>query len=82
MVEREGLEPSASARGPRVMTLTVRGEEEDLVRALRLGADDLARVEALLRWVGMESTHRLPPGGSASTSRSTPCASARASRCA
>lgn len=48
-----------------VMMLTVRGEEEDLVRALELGADDylnkpfsprtlLARVKALLRRAGME----------------------------
>jgi DNA-binding response OmpR family regulator len=49
-----------------VMMLTVRGEEEDLVRALELGADDyltkpfsprtlLARVKALLRRAGMEN---------------------------
>ena len=49
-----------------IMMLTVRGEEEDLVRALELGADDyltkpfsprtlLARVKALLRRAGMES---------------------------
>ena len=49
-----------------VMMLTVRGEEEDLVRALELGADDylnkpfsprtlLARVKALLRRAGIES---------------------------
>ena len=48
-----------------VMMLTVRGEEEDLVRALELGADDylnkpfsprtlLARVKALLRRAGLE----------------------------
>jgi DNA-binding response OmpR family regulator len=48
-----------------IMMLTVRGEEEDLVRALELGADDyltkpfsprtlLARVKALLRRAGME----------------------------
>ena len=50
-----------------VMMLTVRGEEEDLVRALELGADDylnkpfsprtlLARVKALLRRAGIESS--------------------------
>jgi DNA-binding response OmpR family regulator len=50
------------------MMLTVRGEEEDLVRALELGADDyltkpfsprtlIARVRALLRRAGVE------PGG-------------------
>ncbi len=49
-----------------VMMLTVRGEEEDLVRALGLGADDylnkpfsprtlLARIKALLRRAGMDS---------------------------
>jgi len=49
-----------------IMMLTVRGEEEDLVRALGLGADDyltkpfsprtlLARVRALLRRAGMET---------------------------
>jgi len=54
-----------------VMMLTARGEEEDLVRALDLGADDyltkpfsprtlLARVKALLRRAGLES------GGAAS----------------
>jgi DNA-binding response OmpR family regulator len=48
-----------------IMMLTVRGEEEDLVRSLELGADDyltkpfsprtlLARVKALLRRAGME----------------------------
>lgn len=51
-----------------IMMLTVRGEEEDLVRALELGADDyltkpfsprtlIARVRALLRRAGLE------PGG-------------------
>jgi DNA-binding response OmpR family regulator len=50
-----------------VMMLTVRSQEEDLVRALELGADDylnkpfsprtlLARVKALLRRAGMESS--------------------------
>ncbi|MGB6452596.1 MAG: response regulator transcription factor [Steroidobacteraceae bacterium] len=49
-----------------VMMLTVRSEEEDLVKALELGADDyltkpfspktlLARLKALLRRAGMES---------------------------
>src|SRR5256886_4761082 len=56
-----------------VMMLTVRGEEEDLVRALELGADDyltkpfsprtlLARVKALLRRAGMETTAPLAAG--------------------
>lgn len=56
-----------------VMMLTVRGEEEDLVRALELGADDylskpfsprtlLARVKALLRRAGMENTAPLASG--------------------
>jgi DNA-binding response OmpR family regulator len=56
-----------------VMMLTVRGEEEDLVRALELGADDylskpfsprtlLARVKALLRRAGMENTAPLAAG--------------------
>ncbi len=55
----------ARSRVP-IMMLTVRSEEEDLVRALELGADDflskpfsprtlLARVKALLRRAGMES---------------------------
>lgn len=49
-----------------VMMLTVRGEEEDLVKALELGADDylnkpfsprtlIARVRALLRRAGLEA---------------------------
>jgi DNA-binding response OmpR family regulator len=56
-----------------VMMLTVRGEEEDLVRALGLGADDylnkpfsprtlLARIKALLRRAGMESNAPLVAG--------------------
>ena len=56
-----------------VMMLTVRGEEEDLVRALGLGADDyltkpfsprtlLARIKALLRRAGMESSTPLAAG--------------------
>jgi len=56
-----------------VMMLTVRGEEEDLVRALELGADDylskpfsprtlLARVKALLRRAGMENAAPLAAG--------------------
>lgn len=56
-----------------VMMLTARGEEEDLVRALELGADDylskpfsprtlLARVKALLRRAGMENTAPLAAG--------------------
>ena len=55
----------AKSRIP-VMMLTVRGEEEDLVKALDLGADDyltkpfsprtlLARVKALLRRAGVEA---------------------------
>ena len=62
----------ARSRVP-VMMLTVRGEEEDLVRALELGADDylskpfsprtlLARVKALLRRAGMENTAPLAAG--------------------
>jgi DNA-binding response OmpR family regulator len=56
-----------------VMMLTVRGEEEDLVRALELGADDylnkpfsprtlLARVKALLRRAGMEASTPVSAG--------------------
>jgi DNA-binding response OmpR family regulator len=62
----------AHSRVP-VMMLTVRGEEEDLVRALDLGADDyltkpfsprtlLARIKALLRRAGMESSAPLAAG--------------------
>ena len=62
----------AKSRVP-VMMLTVRGEEEDLVRALELGADDylakpfsprtlLARVKALLRRAGMENSTPLAAG--------------------
>jgi len=50
-----------------IMMLTVRSEEEDLIKALDLGADDyltkpfspktlLARIKALLRRAGMESS--------------------------
>ncbi|GIK34991.1 MAG: transcriptional regulatory protein CseB [Gammaproteobacteria bacterium] len=56
-----------------IMMLTVRGEEEDLVRALELGADDyltkpfsprtlIARVRALLRRAGLESGGRTTAG--------------------
>jgi DNA-binding response OmpR family regulator len=62
----------AKSRVP-IMMLTVRGEEEDLVRALELGADDyltkpfsprtlLARLKALLRRAGGESTAPLAAG--------------------
>jgi DNA-binding response OmpR family regulator len=62
----------ARSRVP-VMMLTVRGEEEDLVRALDLGADDyltkpfsprtlLARIKALMRRAGMESSAPLAAG--------------------
>ena len=62
----------AQSRVP-VMMLTVRGEEEDLVRALELGADDyltkpfsprtlLARVKALLRRAGLENSAPLAAG--------------------
>lgn len=62
----------AKSRVP-VMMLTVRGEEEDLVRSLELGADDyltkpfsprtlLARVKALLRRAGMENSAPLAAG--------------------
>ena len=56
-----------------IMMLTVRGEEEDLVRAIDLGADDyltkpfsprtlLARVKALLRRAGIEGGDTLTTG--------------------
>ncbi|MGQ0383323.1 MAG: response regulator [Gammaproteobacteria bacterium] len=56
-----------------IMMLTVRGEEEDLVRALDLGADDyltkpfsprtlLARVKALLRRAGIEAGDAVAAG--------------------
>ena len=56
-----------------VMMLTVRGEEEDLVKAIELGADDyltkpfsprtlLARIKALLRRAGTESNAPLASG--------------------
>jgi DNA-binding response OmpR family regulator len=56
-----------------VMMLTARGEEEDLVRALELGADDyltkpfsprtlLARVKALLRRAGIEQADIVESG--------------------
>ena len=62
----------ARSRVP-VMMLTVRGEEEDLVHALGLGADDyltkpfsprtlLARIKALLRRAGMEPAAPLAAG--------------------
>jgi DNA-binding response OmpR family regulator len=57
-----------------IMMLTARGEEEDLVRALDLGADDyltkpfsprtlLARVRALLRRAGLEAGGAMSAGG-------------------
>ena len=59
--------------GVPVMMLTARGEEEDLVRALELGADDyltkpfsprtlLARVKALLRRAGIEQADTVRSG--------------------
>jgi DNA-binding response OmpR family regulator len=56
-----------------IMMLTARGEEEDLVRALELGADDyltkpfsprtlLARVKALLRRAGIEQADTVQAG--------------------
>lgn len=57
-----------------IMMLTVRGEEDDVVRALSLGADDyltkpfsprilIARIKALLRRVGLEAAGTLEFGG-------------------
>ena len=57
-----------------IMMLTARGEEQDLVRALDLGADDYltkpfsprtltARVKALLRRAGVESSGRTAAAG-------------------
>ena len=71
-----------------IMMLTVRGEEEDLVRALELGADDylnkpfsprtlLARIKALLRRAGGESSAPLAVGRVAldlDEPREAPCA--------
>ncbi len=62
----------AHSRVP-VMMLTVRGEEEDLVRALELGADDyltkpfsprtlVARIKALLRRAGLENAAPVAAG--------------------
>jgi len=62
----------AKSRIP-IMMLTARGEEEDLVRALELGADDyltkpfsprtlLARIKALLRRAGIENTSPVAAG--------------------
>jgi DNA-binding response OmpR family regulator len=62
----------AQSRIP-IMMLTVRGEEEDLIKALDLGADDyltkpfsprtlLARIKALLRRAGLENTGPVTAG--------------------
>jgi DNA-binding response OmpR family regulator len=62
----------AKSRIP-IMMLTVRGEEEDLIRALDLGADDyltkpfsprtlLARIKALLRRAGIENASPVAAG--------------------
>lgn len=62
----------AESRIP-IMMLTVRGEEQDLVQALELGADDyltkpfsprtlLARVKALLRRAGMDAGASMSAG--------------------
>jgi DNA-binding response OmpR family regulator len=73
----DGFEVCRRLRGARdatpVLMLTVRGDEEDLVRGLELGADDyltkpfsprtlLARVRALLRRAGREGARRLASG--------------------
>ena len=72
------------------MMLTVRGEEEDLVQALELGADDyltkpfsprtlLARVQALLRRAGIGDGRRADGGRAEPRSRGAcRCASASA----
>jgi DNA-binding response OmpR family regulator len=62
----------AQSRIP-IMMLTVRGEEEDLIKALDLGADDyltkpfsprtlLARIKALLRRAGIENAAPISAG--------------------
>jgi DNA-binding response OmpR family regulator len=62
----------AQSRIP-IMMLTVRGEEEDLVRALELGADDyltkpfsprtlIARIKALFRRAGIENSAPVSAG--------------------
>jgi DNA-binding response OmpR family regulator len=63
------------ARSPiPILMLTARGEEDDIVRALALGADDyltkpfspkilIARIKALLRRVGLEAAGTLEFGG-------------------
>jgi DNA-binding response OmpR family regulator len=56
-----------------VMMLTVRGEEEDLVRALELGADD---------YLTKPFSPRTLPAACSSMSRSTPRRSAPIRRCA
>lgn len=57
-----------------ILMLTARGEEEDVVRALEIGADDYltkpfsprmltSRIKALLRRAGLETTEPLAVGG-------------------